>query len=106
MSTPSLSEVRALQDTLSSPNRLRLKMKAVTFFESALHLHQFTSLKLRNVPPHPSPTPLEAGRCSPDDNVLSFSDFLQLAPDDLRSYVPISSPVRLRSIVGLPKSHS
>jgi hypothetical protein len=108
VSVPSVSEVRSLQDSLSSPNRLRLKMKAITFFESAMHLHQYTTLKNRNAPP-PSPAPSDAsGRCSPDGKFLSFSDFLQLAPDDLRSYQPpkISSPVRLRSIVGLSNCDS
>jgi hypothetical protein len=105
VSTPSLTQVRSLQDSLSSPSRLRLKMKAVTFFESAMHLHQYTSLKHRNAPP-PSPAPLDAsGRGSPEGPALSFGDFLRLAPDDLRSYhspnigwsVSLGSPNGLRT---------
>ena len=102
MSTPLLLQVRSLQGHLSNPDRLRLKMKAVTFFESAKHLHSFTSLKHRDAaPPHPSPAPSEEG----SGTCMSFSDFLRLAPDDLRSYLhatphtPLSSPMRLKSIV-------
>jgi hypothetical protein len=111
VSTPLLSDVQSLQEFISSPNRLRIKMKAVlTFFESAQHLHSFTSLKQRNaLPPPPSPTLLDGGgRLGPEGKALSFSDFLQLAPDELRVShpKPISSPVRLRTIVGLSQSDS
>jgi hypothetical protein len=86
-------------------------MKAVlTFFESAQHLHSFTSFKQRNtLPPPPSPALLDGGgRLDPEGKTLSFSDFLQLAPDELRVShpKPISSPVRLRTIVGLSQNDS
>ena len=112
--TPSLSEVRCFQEKVSSPDRLRLKMKAVqapAFFQSANHqLHSFSSFQHRSgPPPAPSPVPSYAGgRSSPDGSLLSFSDFLNLAPDDLRANLQpsISSPGRLKSIVDAPQINS
>jgi hypothetical protein len=80
--------------------------QALAFFQSAHHLHSFTSLKQRNaLPPPSSPIPGGSGSGNSDGTSLSFSDFLNMAPDDLRSYIPPPiSPVRLRTAVDL--SHS
>jgi hypothetical protein len=109
--TPLLSEVRSLQDQLSSPSRLRLKLKSTHFFESAKHLNAFTSLSLRNAPPPPpSPAFSEHVDHPSGQPLLSCSDFLQRAPDDLRSFVAsafITPPhPRLKAIVDMAHKNS